>query len=186
MINKQLLFWLFFFFIGSDLLFSQAAVPIQSDMLSTKIGLDVFLDQQRLGVTPIEIKLQPERKHLIEYRNKSGVVTQKINVIASIVQDVGKSEFKPEWYNSSSYALSAYSNYDTAVSYDRSRSPNIMFQKALSSAVSNLEARRSGSRANPNPPDLTNIELMDIEILECVILYDTQSYGIFMMVGRSK
>lgn len=167
-------------------MFSQTVVPIQSDMLSTKSGLEVYLDQRRVGVSPVEINLQPGRKHLIELKNKSGVVIKKINLTARVVQNVGKSDFKPDWYSSSAHALSAYSNYDTAVSYDRSRSPSIMFQKALTAAVDNLNSRRSGARANPSPQNLTSIETMNIEILECVILYDTQSFGIFMMVGRAK
>lgn len=186
MIIKQILLWLLYFCFGYGLLFSQPTVPIQSDMLSTKSGLDVYLDQQKLGVTPIEINLRSGRKHLIEFKNKSGEVTHKVSLYARVVQDVGNSEYKPEWYTSPAYALSAYSNYDTALSFDRSRSPNIMFQKALTSAVSNLDSRRSGGRSNSNPTNLSSIESMEIEILECVILYDAQSYGIFMLVGRTK
>ena len=186
MINKHILIWLFYFCLGSDLMFSQTVVPIESDMISTKSGLDVYLDQQQLGVTPIEINLRSDRNHLIEFKNKSSEVTHRVSIIARIVPDVGKSDFKPNWFTSPDYALSSHSNYDTAVSYDRSRSPNIMFQKALSSAVNNLESQKSGGRSSPNPPSLSSIESMNIEILECVILYDTQSYGVFMMVGRTK
>jgi len=186
MINKQIVLLLLLFIFGSDLLFSQQVVPIQSDMLSTKSGLEVYLNQGRLGVTPTEIKLPAGRKHLIELKSRSGEVVSSINLIARVVQDVGSSDYKPDWYTSSNLALSTYSNYETAVSYDRSRSPNIMFQKALSSAVNNLNSRRSGGRANPGNTTVINIESLDIKILECVILYDSQSYGIFMMVGRSK
>lgn len=186
MVNKHILVWFFYFCFGSDLLFSQTSVPIESDMISTINGLDVFLDQKKLGITPIEINLRSDKKHLIEFKNDSGEVTHKISIIAKIVSDVGRSDFKPNWYTSPNYALSSHSNYETAVSYDRSRSPNIMFQKALSSAVSNLDSRKSGGRSAPNLPNLSSIESMNIEILECIILYDSQSYGIFIMVGRTK
>lgn len=147
-------------------------------------GLDVFVNNQSVGRTPMTLSVTPDRNNTVEFRNRTGSNVMKIQVHTKKVNNVRQYTQAPGWYGNNSPATS-YSGYQIASSSADSRSLSISINKAKSEALEKLAQTSRGNRSvsTSRNSQVLSRSFPDAEILECYIYFDDNSYKTFLLVG---
>jgi len=147
-------------------------------------GLDVYMNNQSVGRTPVTLSVPLDRSNTVEFRNRTGSSVMKMQVHTKKVTDVRRYAQVPGWYGENTAAAS-YSGYQIASSSADSRSLSISINKAKSEALEKLAQIRHGNRtiSTSRSSQALSRSFPDAEILECHIYFDDNTYKTYLLVG---
>lgn len=146
-------------------------------------GLDVYVNNQSVGRTPVTLSVATDVNNTVEFRNRTGSNVMKMQVHTKKVNNVRQYTQAPGWYGNNSSAAS-YSGYQIASSSADSRSLSISINKAKSEALEKLAQTRRGNRPIPSRTShALSRSFPDAEILECYIYFDDDTYKTYLLVG---
>lgn len=161
---------------------AQNELNIDTYYFTNTHGLDVYLNNQSIGRTPVTLSVTSDVNNTVEFRNRTGSSVMKIQVHTKKVNNVRQYTQVPDWFDNNS-SITSYSGYQTATSSADSRSLSISINKAKSEALEKLAQNRSGNRSITASRNSLSRSFPNMEILECYIYFDDNSYKTFLLVG---
>lgn len=167
---------------GYSVCIAQDDIHIDSYYFINTQGLDVYLNDNFSGNTPLMLTLPDRQKSTIEFRNRSGNSVMVLKIQPERVNNARNVTSQPNWYNREQLAT-GYSGYTLASSNAESRSLSISINKAKNDAFGKLANKKRGNRLATSRPNSVSNSFPDAQILECYIYFDDTNYKTYLLVG---
>ncbi len=180
---KYPIFSVLLILMGISTCMAQSEIMVDSHYFTRSNGLDVYVNNTRIGTTPLTFSLAAGRKSVVEFRNQQGNRVSQFNVQPEQVSNIRSLSATPAWFGSASQHP-GYPGYQLTTSEAESRSLSISLNKAKTEAIDHLSRTRSGNRtAAAGRSQHLSQSLQGAQILECHIYFDGNGYRTYLLVG---